>query len=378
MPYKRKKSPYWWASFIDANGKRVRCSTGTTKRKEAQALEAKWKAEAFQTSNWGKQPSHSVDDLMLDYLKATKNKKSHERDRYSARALRRFFAGRELTLLKGADIKAYQAKRLKEVKPGTVNCELGFLSSAINYAKSEWEWDIPNLVEGRRLREPKGRARYLSRKEAKSLIAAIDEQSPIAVDLIKLAIHTGCRRGELLELEWSRVDLSQNEISLDTIHTKNSKPRTVAINSAAREALIHRASIRAKHCPDSPWVFVHTQGRWKGHRVKSCRRAFQTACKRAGIADFTFHDLRHTCASWLVQADVHLLSVRDVLGHSTTAMTERYAHMDNQRIHDAVAVLDEFRSQSGHTGNVVELPDGDEDDVNRCCIKEVNGGRDWD
>ena len=59
-------------------------------------------------------------------------------------------------------------------------------------------------------------------------------------------------------------------------------------------------------------------------------------------------------------------------------MTERYADMDNQRIHDAVAVLDEFRSQSGHTGNVVELPDGDEDDVNRCCIKEVNGGRDWD
>ena len=125
-------------------------------------------------------------------------------------------------------------------------------------------------------------------------------------------------------------------------------------------------------------MFVHTQGRWRGHRVKSCRRAFQTACKRAGIADFTFHDLRHTCASWLVQADVHLLSVRDVLGHSTTAMTERYAHMDNQRIHDAVAVLDEFRSQSGHTGNVVEISDDDDNDVNRCLLKEVNGARDWD
>ena len=57
---------------------------------------------------------------------------------------------------------------------------------------------------------------------------------------------------------------------------------------------------------------------------------------------------------------------------------KRYAHMDNQRIHDAVVVLDEFQSQSGHTGNVVELPNGDEDDINRCCIKEVNGGRDWD
>tara|TARA_B100000315_G_scaffold234240_1_gene248088 strand:- start:3 stop:668 length:666 start_codon:yes stop_codon:yes gene_type:complete len=220
--------------------------------------------------------------------------------------------------------------------------------------------------------------RYLSRKEAASLIADVDEQSPVAVDLIDLAIHTGCRKGELLELEWSRVDLNRNEIYLDTIHTKNSRPRTVAINSVARKALINRASIRARHCPGSPWVFVHTQGRWKGQRVKGCRRAFQGACKRAGIKDFTFHDLRHTCASWLVQNDVHLLSVRDVLGHMTTAMTERYTHMDSQRIHDAVAVLDGSRSQFGHTGNIVELPDDHDNDLNRCVLKEVNGGRDWD
>ena len=67
-----------------------------------------------------------------------------------------------------------------------------------------------------------------------------------------------------------------------------------------------------------------------------------------------------------------------MLGHSTTEMTERYAHMDNQRIHDAVAVLDEIRSHSGHTGNIVEISDDDDNDVNRCLLKEVNGGRDWD
>ena len=59
-------------------------------------------------------------------------------------------------------------------------------------------------------------------------------------------------------------------------------------------------------------------------------------------------------------------------------MTERYAHMDSQRIHDAVAVLDEFRSHSGHTGNVVEISNDDNNDVSRCVLKEVNGGRDWD
>ena len=52
--------------------------------------------------------------------------------------------------------------------------------------------------------------------------------------------------------------------------------------------------------------------------------------------------------------------------------------MDNQRIRDAVGVLGEFRSHSGHTGNVVEISDDDDNDVNRCLLKEVNGGRDWD
>ena len=115
-----------------------------------------------------------------------------------------------------------------------------------------------------------------------------------------------------------------------------------------------------------------------GDRVTDVKKSFNTVCRRAGIEDFHIHDLRHTCASWLVQADVHLLFVRDVLGHSTTAMTERYAHMDNQRIRDAVGVLDEFWSQSGHTGNVVEISDDDDNDVSRCVLKEVNGGRDWD
>ena len=56
MPYKRKNSPYWWASFTDASGKRVRCSTGTTNRKEAEALEAKFRLEAYKVAKWGEQP----------------------------------------------------------------------------------------------------------------------------------------------------------------------------------------------------------------------------------------------------------------------------------------------------------------------------------
>ena len=77
---------------------------------------------------------------------------------------------------------------------------------------------------------------------------------------------------------------------------------------------------------------------------------------KAGIKDFTFHDLRHACMSCLVQGGGHLLSVRDVLAHRTTTMTESYVHMDNQKIHDVVTVLDEFRSHSGHSEGGVPTP----------------------
>jgi integrase len=76
--------------------------------------------------------------------------------------------------------------------------------------------------------------------------------------------------------------------------------------------------------------------------------SFETACRRAQIADFRFHDLRHTCAAWLIQAGVSITQVRDVLGHSTVAMTEKYAHLAPENARAAVAVLDGNLSRLRH------------------------------
>ncbi|MNN84569.1 putative prophage phiRv2 integrase [compost metagenome] len=76
------------------------------------------------------------------------------------------------------------------------------------------------------------------------------------------------------------------------------------------------------------------------------RKGFNEACKKAGIDDFTIHDLRHTCAAHLISAGVALAEVRDLLGHSTVMMTERYAHLAPARVRDAVRVLDKSREQS--------------------------------
>ncbi len=156
------------------------------------------------------------------------------------------------------------------------------------------------------------------------------------------------RPGEMLGLEWRRVDLQMDLIYLEGQHHKNGKLGSVPLNRDAREAILSRARFRAEHGPDSLWVFCDKKGR----RIASVKKSFQSACRKAGIADFHRHDLRHTCAAWLVQAGVPLPEIRDLLRHSTIKMTERYAHLSPHNVRAAVRVLEGNVSRSGFT-----LPD---------------------
>ncbi|MBK1722798.1 tyrosine-type recombinase/integrase [Thiocystis violacea] len=348
--YRRPDSPKWWASYVDASGKRVRRSTGATERQEAEALLAKWKLEAHRERQWGEQPTHTFDELMVAYLQGTSGERrprSEEAVKLHIWRLRQSFGGQEMESLSGGDIGEYIRKRKGEgVGNSTINREMEVLSAAITYASREWEWPLPNPVKGRMLKEPEGRLRWLTRAEAAALIRAA-EAEPKAEHLgplITLALHTGMRRGELLGLEWSRVDRRAGLIYLEGMHTKAGKRRTVPLNAIARNVIIVRERYKATHCPDAKWVFSDEEG----NQIGSVKRSFATACRRAGIEDFHFHDLRHTCAAWLVQAGVPLTEVRDVLGHSTVKMTERYAHLAPENTRAALARLEGTESRSSH------------------------------
>ncbi|MEO5344103.1 MAG: site-specific integrase [Gammaproteobacteria bacterium SHHR-1] len=340
MPYKRKDSPIWWVSYIDQSGKRVRCSTGTTDRKEAEALEAKWKLEAYNAKQWGEEPERSFEELMLAYLNATgrtRRPKSQEAVLMHIKRLKETFAGVIMNRLQPALISQHiQARQVAGRSNATINRELEVLSAAITWANREG-WRLPNPVSNRMLKEPEGRVRWITRAEAAALLKAAEAEpkAPHLAPLILLALHTGMRRGEMLGLEWTRVDLHRNLVYLDAVHTKAGKRRSVPLNVLARSALLQQARFRSEHCPDSRWVFCKAEGK----QVGDVKRSFATACKRADILDFRFHDLRHTCAAWLVQAGVPLTEVRDVLGHSTIQMTERYAHLAPENARAAVALL---------------------------------------
>ncbi|MCL2160972.1 MAG: site-specific integrase [Betaproteobacteria bacterium] len=354
MVYRRDDSPVYWGSFTDASGKRVRRTTGTTNRREAEALESKWKLEAHQEKQWGAAPSRTFDELMFAYMKATYGvKRSAERDISSLKRLMPFFTGRDLLTLRRSDVRAYVEKRIGDgVTNATINKEVGLLSAAINYSRHNWDWDIPNYAEGMRLRESEGRVRSLTVEEARRLIAEAEKshRSPHLADFIRLALNTGCRRGELLKLQWNRVDLKANLFFLGEQDTKSGRRRSVPLNAEAREAMLNLARFRATHCPASPWVFAHEDG----SRQAAIRVAFRVALRNAGITDFRIHDLRHTCASWLVSAGQPLPAVRDLLGHSAISMTERYAHLAPENVRAAVAVLDGV-SRNGHAENDKEV-----------------------
>jgi integrase len=350
--YRRPDSAIWWATYTDAGGKRVRRSTGTSSREEAAALRGKWQTESYRQKHWDEQPRHTFDELMVSYLTGTADKRRNQNGvQLVIKRLRMTFGGVEMETLNAAAVAAYiQTRRGELVANATINRELEVLSAAIRYGVNTLGWALPNPASKAMLREPEGRVRWLTPEQADALLAAAHrsrDRAPHLVPLITLALHTGMRRGEMLGLEWSRVDLKRNLIYLEGIHTKAGKRRSVALNGTAREALLAQARFRAEHCPDAERVFCTKEG----EPIHSVQTSFETACRRAKITDFRFHDLRHTCAAWLIQAGVSITQVRDVLGHSTVTMTERYAHLAPESVRAAVAVLDDNSSRLRHGGN---------------------------
>lgn len=108
---------------------------------------------------------------MVNYLEARRDKRTHDQDLQRGRQLRRFFEGQNMHGLSPADIRSHAAARRDEgVGPATLNRELALLSSAIGYANKHWDWQLPNPVKGRLLKEPEGRVQWITRAEAAALV----------------------------------------------------------------------------------------------------------------------------------------------------------------------------------------------------------------
>lgn len=275
---------------------------------------------------------------IIEIYLMSKDHVSKDRDFYSLRHLQPFFNERDISTIKRIDIRSYIANRQKlGVKNSTINRELRFLSAAINFASLELEIAIRNPVKGMMLKVEQNRIRWITQDEAKKLILAAEQYQriPHLSAFIKLALNTGCRKSELLELEWSRVDIQNKLLTFESQHNKSGKLKTVPLNQSAINALLTLKAWTDRHYPTSSYVFTSQ----KGKRIVCFKRGFTAACKLSGITNFRIHDMRHTCASWLVMSGVPLTVIRDLLGHSSVTVTEIYAHLSPKEVQNAVNSL---------------------------------------
>lgn len=209
--------------------------------------------------------------------------------------------------------------------PTTVVRYLASLSHAMSIAVRDWEWMQENPIL--KISKPKisnERTRFLSGEERMRLIRACqDSESKGLYPVVILALSTGMRRGEILNLKWSDVDLDRGAILLQT--TKNGERRFVPLVGIALDLL----KSRYINPPTNSLVFPAPHSPSKPINIRS---AWETALAKAGISNFRFHDLRHTAASYLAMNQASLLEIGTLLGHKTVQMTKRYAHLSNEHI----------------------------------------------
>lgn len=233
---------------------------------------------------------------------------------------------RTLAKLTSADIASYRDERLKIVAPATVIRELNLMSHAIDVATREWGLWVPrNPVKlVRRPQPPRGRTRRLKLGEEQRLLNACDRgRTPLLKPLVVLAIETGMRRGELLELRWQHIDFDQRTAHLPL--TKNGESRDIPLSRRATSILQDLSNQQRK----SDRVFPMSGN--------SVRLAFEHLRVRAGLEDFRFHDLRHEAVSRLFEKGLNIAEVSAISGHKELRMLARYTHL---RAADLVKRLD--------------------------------------
>jgi integrase len=225
-------------------------------------------------------------------------------------------------------------QRKQPRNPSTVVRYLAALSHAFSIAVKEWGWveDSP-IRKVSKPKEPRGRVRFLDDDERERLLLVCKESPNRCLHtIVILALSTGMRQAEILTLKWADVDLEKARVILQ--ETKNGEIRQVAIAGHALQLIKELDKVRRL---DTPFLFP---GKFPKKPVK-IRSAWDNAVKKADIANLRFHDLRHSCASYLAMNGASLAEIAEVLGHKTLAMVKRYAHLSDTHTAGVVSRMNE-------------------------------------
>lgn len=323
----RQRDGRWQVEFEQQGVRVFRRLPPATTRAQAVALEARLRQEIFDQRALDRKPDLSLEACVDLWLRDNlSGKKDQRMPRQNAEHLRPFLRGktvREVQEVVRSVVSACQiagttnlgsaiARESVPLSPATINRRLSVLKAALRYA---WQqgWVAENL-SGKisKLQEPPGREVYLSPAQVKRLAEKMPTTEGRAAVL--LLAYTGLRTGELLAI--TAEDIGRGTLTVRT--SKSGKSRTVPIPPSG-QALLRQL----------PLGLSYTQLHWQ----------FRAARKAAGMPTVRLHDLRHTTASWLVNAGVDLYTVGKILGHLTPTTTARYAHLAQGTLKKAMGKL---------------------------------------
>jgi integrase len=345
-----KRGDVWWTSFRH-NGKKVQKSLKTSNKRLAQAIEAKITAE-INGKNFSKKRSSQktatvkvkaqakkenfmtvkdlIDKYITEHSQPTKAEASYKDDIYFSKRILQHFGKTSIEKVSPKQIAEFIKKRRQDgVKDVTINHELRLLRHAYNMAIKYWELIDRSPFD--KINIPRGdvkRVRYLSESEEIRLFEALPNWM---VPIVIIARETGLRLSNIAELQWSQVNLFNKSITIET--TKNGDPLGLPITDNVYNVLKELNKVRRL---DSDYIFGKDG---KPYRRWWISESFRKARRQAKIENFRFHDLRHDFCSRLVQRGVDLYAVAALAGHRDIKTTQRYAHLNVERLRSAVSVL---------------------------------------
>lgn len=377
-----RRGEIWYASYSLPGGKRIKESLGTADKRQAQELHDKRKAELWRVDRLGDFPDVTFEEACLRWIEEKSDKKSLDTDKGRMGFWLEQFEGVRLKDITEARIysavsrmhnrshleiwKAKVAAARKKgnpdpeyvAKPVTTSTKakhLALMKAILRAAERDWKWlEKAPVIKIPAVRNK--RVRWLEKEEAKRLI---DECPEPLKSVVKFALATGLRRSNIINLEWQQIDMQRRVAWVNPEDSKSNRAIGVALNDTACKVL--RDQIGNHH----KYVFVHTKAgrRPDGSVTPAVRkmrvddgRAWKSACKRAGIEDFRFHDLRHTWASWLIQSGVPLSVLQEMGGWESIEMVRRYAHLAPNHLTEHAKQIDSIFNDDvpnmSHEGNM--------------------------
>jgi integrase len=323
---KHPESGFWWVDVRAPGGERIRRSTGTRDKKNAQEYHDKLKAELWRVRMLGEQADHIFEEAAVRFLKQCAGQRDYATKVRHVGYWREKLKGQPVrSLTADVIIEALPTHRTYDFRPtltltgSTKNRYLSTIRRILRLCL-DWGW-VSKAPLLHMFHEPEVRVRWEPEATIVALLKAL--RLPWMREASLFAVATGMREDEILSLSWSQVDMARCHAWVTAQGAKSKRARAVPLNSDAMALLLQRAG---KHP-----TLVFTRPARSGGQVRQISqvdsRDLLRACQAVGIKDFHFHDLRHTWASWHVQSGTPLMVLKELGGWETIEMVQKYAHL---------------------------------------------------